>query len=123
MDKRKYIEAKRLRRRRHVRRKLSASRTVKPRLSIDRSLKHVSCQIIDDATGQTVAAASTKDKALASSIKYGGNKDAATLIGKTLAEKALEAGIKEVSFDRGHCKYHGRIAAVADAAREAGLSF
>lgn len=83
----------------------------------------MSAQIIDDSTGRTLAAASTLDATLRTEVKYGGNKAAAQAVGKALAEKALAAGIKDVCFDRGHNKYHGRVAALADAAREAGLSF
>jgi large subunit ribosomal protein L18 len=80
------------------------------------------CQVIDDSTGRTLASASTRDSSLRDQIAYGGNKTAATIIGKAIAERALAAGVKAVAFDRGHYKYHGRIAALADAAREAGLS-
>lgn len=80
-------------------------------------------QIIDDAVGKTLVAASTLDAELRGQVKYGGNKAAAQAVGKALAAKALAAGIKQVCFDRGHSKYHGRVAALADAAREAGLSF
>ena len=122
MDKRKYVGSKRLRRRRHVRNKLRGT-SDRPRLSVERSLKHIGCQIIDDSTGRTLASASTKDKSLGSDVKYGGNNEAAALVGKAVAEKAIAAGVKQVRLDRGHCKYHGRVAALADAAREAGLSF
>jgi large subunit ribosomal protein L18 len=90
-------------------------------MSIQRSLKHISCQLIDDVSGRTLAAASTRDTALRGQLKYGGNCQAAAAVGKAIAEKALEAGIKAVRLDRGHAKYHGRVAALADAAREAGL--
>ena len=89
-------------------------------MSIFRSHKHMYAQIIDDAEGRTLACASTRDKDLSGS--YGGNKTAAQAVGKALAERALAAGIKAVAFDRREYKYHGRIAALADAAREAGLS-
>jgi large subunit ribosomal protein L18 len=79
--------------------------------------------LIDDAAGTTVVSASTRDKDLCRRIAYGGNKDAAEVVGQAIAEKALKAGIKEVRFDRGHCKYHGRVASLADAARKAGLVF
>lgn len=94
--------------------------STRPRLSIFRSHKHMYAQIIDDAAGQTLVFASTRDKELAGS--YGGNKAAAQSVGRTLAERALAAGIKAVAFDRREYKYHGRVAALADAAREAGLS-
>jgi large subunit ribosomal protein L18 len=80
-------------------------------------------QVIDDSAGRTLVAASTVDKDLRGQLRYGGNKAAAQAIGKAIAERALAAGVKQVSFDRGSCQYHGRVAALADAAREAGLSF
>ena len=120
MNKQKEIAGKRLRRRRHVRNKLRGSAD-RPRLSVFRSSKHVSCQIIDDSVGRTLVSAGTREKELRDQIGYGGNAKAAELIGKTLAERALAAGIQQVRFDRGHYKYHGRIAALADACREAGL--
>lgn len=95
----------------------------RPRLSVFRSHKHIYVQIIDDAAGRTLAAASTLDKQLRQEIRYGGNKAAAAVIGKTIAERALARGIRQVVFDRGRYKYHGRVAALADAAREAGLEF
>jgi large subunit ribosomal protein L18 len=88
-----------------------------------RSHKHVYAQVIDDSTGRTLAAASTVDKDLRGDVKYGGNVLAATAIGKAIAERALAAGVKKVAFDRGSSQYHGRLKALADAAREAGLSF
>jgi large subunit ribosomal protein L18 len=122
VNKQKEVNARRQRRRFHNRKKLRGS-AERPRLCIRRSLKHIGCQIVDDFAGKTLASASTQDKGVRDQISYGGNKDAAALIGKLIAERALEAGIKEVRFDRGHGKYHGRIAALADAAREAGLTF
>lgn len=95
----------------------------RPRLSVFRSHKHMYAQIIDDLSGKTLASASTRDKDLRGDVKYGGNKDAATAVGKALAEKAIAAGIKAVAFDRGSYKFHGRVAAVAAAAREGGLAF
>jgi large subunit ribosomal protein L18 len=95
----------------------------RPRLTVFRSHKHVYAQVIDDSTGRTLAAASSVDKDLKSDVKYGGNATAATAIGKAIAERALAAGIKQVAFDRGTAQYHGRVAALANAAREAGLSF
>ena len=97
--------------------------TARPRLTVFRSHKHVYAQVIDDSTGRTLAAASTVDKDLKGVVKYGGNAAAATAIGKAIAERALAAGIKQVAFDRGTAQYHGRVAALANAAREAGLSF
>jgi large subunit ribosomal protein L18 len=122
VDKQRYLTRQRSRRRFRVRKPIRGS-VDRPRLSISRSLKNMSAQIIDDSTGRTLAAASTLDATLRTEVKYGGNKVAAQAVGKALAEKALAAGIKDVCFDRGHNKYHGRVAALADAAREAGLSF
>ncbi|MCE5268020.1 MAG: 50S ribosomal protein L18 [Planctomycetaceae bacterium] len=95
----------------------------RPRLSIFRSRQNMYAQIIDDSVGRTLAAASTLDAALRETVRYGGNKTAATALGKAIAERAIAAGIKEVVFDRREYKYHGRVAAMADAAREAGLVF
>jgi len=122
VNKQKEINKRRLRRRRHVRKRVQGSAD-QPRMCIHRSLKHIACQLIDDAAGTTVVSASTKDKDLGGQIAYGGNTDAAAAIGRAIAEKAMKAGIKKARFDRGHCKYHGRVAALADAAREAGLVF
>jgi len=94
-----------------------------PRLSVFRSNKHMYAQLIDDQAGKTLVSASTRDKSLEKSVKAGGNKDAATAIGKAIGERAGEAGVKQICFDRGPFKYHGRVAALADAAREAGLTF
>jgi large subunit ribosomal protein L18 len=97
--------------------------TERPRLTVFRSHKHLYVQVIDDTTGRTLTSASTVDKDLRGEIKYGGNKAAAQAIGKAIAARALAAGIKQVAFDRGAAQYHGRVAALAEAAREAGLSF
>jgi large subunit ribosomal protein L18 len=104
-------------------RKRTRGTTARPRLTIFRSHKHVYAQVIDDSDGRTLAAASTLDKDLRAGVKYGGNRTAAATIGKAIAERAIAAGIKLVAFDRGGCQYHGRVAALAEAAREAGLSF
>ncbi|MGI9472159.1 MAG: 50S ribosomal protein L18 [Rubripirellula sp.] len=122
MDKNKKLQKKRLRRRQHVRNKLRGS-AEQPRMSIHRSLKHFSCQVVDDLSGKTLVSASTQDKTLRSDVANGGNCDAAASIGKAIAEKATAAGIKAVKLDRGHNKYHGRVKAFADAAREGGLEF
>jgi large subunit ribosomal protein L18 len=95
----------------------------RPRLCIVRSLKHTYAQVIDDSKGSTLAAAATTEKGLKGQVKYGGNKAAAETVGRTIAERALAAGIKQVCFDRGSGKYHGRIAALAESARKAGLNF
>jgi large subunit ribosomal protein L18 len=122
VDKSKYLGNQRQRRQFRVRKTIRGS-AERPRLSVFRSHRNLACQIIDDASGKTLIAIGTKDKDVRGNVKYGGNKAAAQTIGKLLAEKAIAAGIKEVAFDRGHYKYHGRVAALADAAREAGLSF
>ncbi len=101
-----------------IRRKLSGT-TERPRLSVHRSLNHIYAQVIDDQTGETLVSAST----LAVKAKTGGNIAAAKEIGKTIAERAVEKGVKKVVFDRGGYLYHGRVKALADAAREAGLEF
>jgi large subunit ribosomal protein L18 len=95
----------------------------RPRLAVFRSHKNFAAQIIDDAQCRTLVSASTLDKELRDALRYGGNKTAAAAVGKAIAARAIEAGIKEVVFDRREYKYHGRVAALADAAREAGLVF
>jgi large subunit ribosomal protein L18 len=122
VKKQKEINKQRLRRRRHVRNRVRGT-AEQPRMCVQRSLKHIACQLIDDLAGKTLVSASTRDQDLRDQVQYGGNKDAAAIVGKAIAEKALAANIKEVRFDRGHCRYHGRVAALADAAREAGLTF
>jgi len=122
MDKNKYLGGQRQRRRFRVRKRMRGS-AERPRLTVFRSHRNLACQIIDDMSGQTLVAVGTKDKEVQSDVKYGGNKAAAQKVGKLLAEKAIAAGIKAVAFDRSHYKYHGRVAALADAAREAGLTF
>jgi large subunit ribosomal protein L18 len=97
--------------------------TTRPRLSVFRSHKNLYAQIVDDGAGRTLVSASTQDKQLRGEFRYGGNKTAAVAVGKVIAQRAIEAGIKEVVFDRREYKYHGRVAALADAAREAGLVF
>jgi large subunit ribosomal protein L18 len=111
------------RRQARVRRALRARASGRPRLSVSRSSKHIHAQIIDDAAGHTVAAASTLEKDLKGSLKTGADKAAAAAVGKLLAERAVKAGIKQVVFDRGGYLFHGRVKALADAAREAGLDF
>lgn len=112
----------RLRKHVRVRKKVSGT-TERPRLSVFRSLNHIYAQIIDDTTGTTLVSASTLDPALKGKIKFGGNKEAAKEVGKLIATKASEKGIKRVVFDRGGYIYHGRVKELADAAREAGLEF
>jgi len=95
--------------------------TERPRLSIFRSVKNIYAQIIDDTTGKTLVAASSVEKA--TGLKHGGNQKAAIEIGKSIATKAVAKGITQVAFDRNGYRYHGRVKALADAAREAGLKF
>lgn len=104
-------------------RKRTRGSQARPRLTIFRSHKHVYAQVIDDTDGRTLAAASTVDKELRGDVKYGGNKAAAAAIGKAIAQRAIAAGIQQVAFDRGASQYHGRVQALAEAAREAGLKF
>ena len=106
-----------------VRRKLKAAARGRARLSVFRSSKHIYAQLIDDDKGQTLASASTMEKTVRGDAKTGANIAAAKAVGKTLAERALQKGIKDVVFDRGGYLYHGRIKALADAAREGGLNF
>jgi len=106
-----------------TRAKLAKARSGRPRLCVFRSAKNISAQIIDDAQGKTLAAASSLDRTLRSDIEKGSNADAASKVGKELAERAIEAGVKDVVFDRGGYMYHGRVKALAEAAREAGLNF
>ena len=116
----KALFARRQRRARYALRKAANGR---PRLSVFRSGKHIYAQVIDDRKGETVAAASSIEKDLRGSLKTGANKDAATEVGKLIAERAIAAGVKAVVFDRGGYQYHRRVAALAAAAREGGLSF
>jgi large subunit ribosomal protein L18 len=118
----KQIGRQRQRRGFRVRNRVKRDST-RPRLSVFRSHKHMYAQIVDDRAGRTLVALSTVDKQLREQIRYGGNKTAATAVGKVIAERAIAAGVKEVVFDRREYKYHGRVAALADAAREAGLAF
>jgi large subunit ribosomal protein L18 len=110
------------RRKLRVRRAVKARAYGKPRLSVHRSSKQIYCQIIDDGAGRTLASASSLEKANRESLKTGATIEAARLVGKQIAERAIEAGIKEVVFDRGSYMYHGRVKAVAEGAREAGLT-
>jgi large subunit ribosomal protein L18 len=113
-----------LRRRRHYRLRRRVTGTpARPRLAVFRSLKHIYAQIIDDADGRTLAAASTMDAGLKGQLKTGGDLDAAKAVGKLVAERGKEKGVSQVVFDRGGFAYHGRVASLADAAREAGLDF
>ena len=118
MDKR----AARRKRHERIRNKITGT-AVKPRMCVNRSLKNISVQLIDDLAGDTLVSASTVEPGIASKIENGGNKEAARLIGETVAERALEQGIETVVFDRSGYKYHGRIKELANAAREKGLKF
>ena len=109
------------RRRQRVRAQILKVANGRPRLSVFRSSKHIYAQVIDDARGQTLAAASSMEKDFKSD--KGGNQEAANLVGKLIAERAVKAGIENVVFDRGGYLYHGRVKALAEAAREAGLKF
>lgn len=120
MDSQRITTRRRVRRRLHVRKKVVGT-AERPRLSVYRSSKHIYAQLIDDLQGVTLAAASTAGKS--SGVTYGGNINAAKAVGQKIAEAAKAKGIEQVAFDRGHYRYHGRIKALADAAREGGLKF
>jgi large subunit ribosomal protein L18 len=105
-----------------LRRTLSGN-TERPRLCVFRSLRHIGAQVIDDSTGRTLVAASSLDQDVRKEITGGGNVAASKVVGKIVAQRATDAGITLVVFDRGGYKYHGRVKALADAAREAGLKF
>ena len=122
MNPQKLKQVRRLRRRRHVRRKIVGT-AERPRLTVFRSSKHIYAQLIDDLNGRTLAAANSNSPDLRKDVAYGGNVKAAQAVGKRLAEAAKERGITKAAFDRGHYRYHGRIKALADAAREGGLQF
>ena len=111
------------RRKQRVRLSLRRSAAGRPRLSVFRSSKHIYAQVIDDLKGETLASASSLEKALREGSKTGANIDAAKAVGKLVAERAVQAGVTKVVFDRGGYLYHGRVKALADAARESGLSF
>jgi len=111
------------RRKQRVRAAIAKKAGGRPRLSVHRTNLHIYAQIIDDAAGKTLAAASSLEKDVREQIKHGGNVDAAKRIGALIAERAKAAGVDEVVFDRGGYLYHGRVKALADAAREGGLSF
>lgn len=112
-----------VRRSRRVRHTLKRAANGRARLSVFRSSKHIYAQVIDDQSGKTVAAASSLDKDLKGALPKGTDTAAAGAVGKLVAERAIKAGVKDVVFDRGGYIYHGRIKALADAAREAGLNF
>ena len=112
-----------IRRTAKVRRRIKRDATGRTRLSVFRSSKHIYAQLIDDVKGQTLVSASSLEKDLRSAFKTGADVKAAKAVGKLVAERAAAKGIKEVVFDRGGYLYHGRVKALADAAREGGLSF
>ncbi|NIP86046.1 MAG: 50S ribosomal protein L18 [Planctomycetales bacterium] len=122
MNHERAIRKQRQRRRQRVRKPIRGT-SHRPRLSVFRSHKHIYAQLVDDLAGKTLAAASTRDQELAGQVAYGGNAAAAAEVGKAIADRAKAAGIEQVAFDRGHFQYHGRVAALAEAAREAGLKF
>ena len=113
----------RLRRRERLRFQLRRKAIGRPRVSVFRSGKNIYAQVIDDAAGRTLAAASSLDADLKAQLRTGADRDAAAAVGKLVAERAKEAGVTQVVFDRGSYLYHGRVKALADAAREGGLDF
>ena len=122
MNHRKAVSRQRQRRQFRVAKRVRGTPD-RPRLCVVRTHKHMYAQVIDDSEGKTLASASTVDKDLRSDVKYGGNRTAAQAVGRSIAERALAAGVKQVCFDRREFQYHGRVAALAEAAREAGLAF
>jgi large subunit ribosomal protein L18 len=116
------VQTRRLRRQRRVRKGLFGT-AERPRLAIFRSSKHIYAQMVNDEAGVTLVSASSRDTETRSQLKYGGNKAAAATVGRIVAERAKKAGIDKICFDRRSYKYHGRVAALAQAAREAGLQF
>lgn len=118
------VDKNKSRQKRHLRvRKRISGTAQRPRLNVFRSSKHIYAQLIDDVNGVTIAAASTLDKEISGDVKNGGNVEAAQKVGTLIAERAKAAGINNIVFDRGGYLYHGRVKALADAAREAGLEF
>jgi len=112
------------RRRIHVRmRKKIAGTSERPRLCVHRSSRHIRAQVVDDLAGRTIVSASSLDKEVRATIKGGGNVAASKVVGKAIAERARAKGVEKVVFDRGGYQYHGRVQALAEAAREAGLKF
>lgn len=122
MNQKKRIAVGKARRKFHVRSTLSGNQS-RPRLSVNRSSKHISAQVIDDTQGRTLAAASSTAKALAGDLSGKTKSERAAVIGREIARKALAAGVQAVVFDRGAARYHGRVKALAEAAREGGLKF
>jgi large subunit ribosomal protein L18 len=122
VNQRKLVDVRRQRRQRHVRKRLFGT-PERPRLAVFRSSKHIYAQVINDSTSTTLAQASTLDPEIKAQHAYGGNKAAAAVVGRIVAERAKKAGIDKICFDRRSYKYHGRVEALASAAREAGLKF
>ncbi len=122
MKEQKRKQVRLTRRRRRVRRRIFGT-PERPRLSVSRSHKNISVQLIDDIAGRTLCSAGTRAKDAVEAIKYGGNCEAATKIGQLLAERAVMQGIRKVAFDRNGLRYHGRVKALAESARKAGLEF
>ena len=122
MDRHKAKLKRQLRRRRHVRNRIVGT-AERPRLTVFRSNKHIYAQLIDDLAGKTLAAATTNSADLRDAVPAGGNLKAAVAVGTKLAEEAKSKGIQKAAFDRGHYRYHGRVKALADAARAGGLQF
>jgi large subunit ribosomal protein L18 len=116
------VQTRRKRRQQRVRNRLSGT-AQRPRLAVFRSSKHIYAQMVNDELGAIIVSASSMDSELRAQLKYGGNKAAAAAVGRAVAERAKKAGIDKVCFDRRSYKYHGRVAALAQAAREAGLLF
>jgi large subunit ribosomal protein L18 len=117
------VKARTERRRASIRRTVKKAAGGRVRLSVFRSSKHIYAQVIDDRKGETIASASSMEKDVRGSLKTGANVDAAKAVGKLVAARAIEKGLKDVVFDRGSYLYHGRVKALADAAREGGLNF
>ncbi|APW61392.1 50S ribosomal protein L18 [Paludisphaera borealis] len=116
------VQTRRLRRQRRIRKRLNGT-PERPRLAVFRSSKHIYAQVINDEGGATLVSASTVDPEVRAEVKYGGNKVAAAAVGKLIAERAKKAGIDKICFDRRSYKYHGRVEALAQAARDGGLLF
>jgi large subunit ribosomal protein L18 len=122
VSQRTLVQERRHRRQKRVRKRLFGT-SERPRLAIFRSSKHIYAQVINDVTGTTLASAGTLDAEIRAEVPYGGNKAAATIVGRKVAERAKQAGIDKICFDRRSYNYHGRVQALAEAAREAGLQF
>jgi len=118
------FDRERLRKKRHRRvRKCVVGSAARPRLNVFRSLSHIYAQVIDDTVGKTIVSASSIDSEIKGKLKTGGNVEAAKMVGELVGKRAIEKGIESVVFDRGGYRYHGRVAALADGARAAGLKF